>query len=221
MAYRAPMLGPRRRLQAAAEALAARASQPSRERIAVTGFFLGAESPLDRGLARTYFALSSWGWAGYEADEGHAASFRAGVAQLPEPPRTVVDLGTGAGGTAALMARTWPQARVLGIDSSRQMVRRAGERHRELPNLSFATGDGLHLALDDGSMDLVTSLNYLPFPGEVRRILRPTGHVLVASTFQGIGSAAVAAHWMTHGFELVAQEAVDRGSFELYRRVPL
>jgi SAM-dependent methyltransferase len=211
------MTSARRRLGPLVVDTACRISQPSRERIAVTGFFLGNEPPLDRLLARTYFALSSRGWAGYETDEGHHAAFRTGLTQIATPPHDVIDLGTGTGGTAALLASTWPTARVTGIDSSRQMIRRARERHRGLAHLTFSTGDGLHLSIEDSSVDLVTSLNYMPFPGEVRRVLRPGGHVLVASTFQGIGSSAVAEHWRTHGCSLVAQEAVAGGSFELYR----
>jgi SAM-dependent methyltransferase len=116
------------------------------------------------------------------------------------------------------MAQTWPDARVTGIDSSRRMVRLARRRHGDLPNLTFQAGDGLHLDLAEGFADLVTSLNYMPFPAEVRRILRPAGHVLVASTFQAVGSKAVAAQWEDHGFTLAAQENAAVGSFEIYRQ---
>ncbi|MCW2846515.1 MAG: Trans-aconitate 2-methyltransferase [Marmoricola sp.] len=40
-------------------------------------------------------------------------------------PDTVVDLGCGAGNLTALLARRWPQARVLGVDSSAEMIRAA------------------------------------------------------------------------------------------------
>jgi trans-aconitate 2-methyltransferase len=42
-----------------------------------------------------------------------------------EDPRTVVDLGCGAGNLTVLLARRWPAARVLGVDSSVEMVRAA------------------------------------------------------------------------------------------------
>ena len=194
-----------------------RATRSARERIAVTGFFLGTQSALDQVLSRTFFELSNRRWAADEQGDSHHAAFRDGLARLAAAPSDVVDLGTGAGGTAALMARTWPSATVLGIDSSRQMIRRARREHPDLPHLTFAWGDGLRLALCDASADLVTSLNYLPYPGQVRRVLRPGGHVLVASTFQSVGTAAIEANWKQHGFVLEAQQDASVGSFELYR----
>lgn len=40
-------------------------------------------------------------------------------------PRTVVDLGCGAGNLTTMLAQRWPDARVLGVDSSEEMVRAA------------------------------------------------------------------------------------------------
>jgi len=42
-----------------------------------------------------------------------------------EHPESIVDLGCGAGNLTALLARRWPDARVVGIDSSPQMIERA------------------------------------------------------------------------------------------------
>lgn len=195
-----------------------RGTRPSRERIAVTGFFLGTQSLLDSLMSRAFFELSNRDWARHEEHEGHHAAFREGLGMITSAPSAVVDLGTGAGGTAALMATRWPAASVLGIDNSRQMVRRARLQHQGLENLTFALGDGLRLSLSDGVADLVTSLNYMPFPGQVRRVLRPQGAVLVASTFQSVGSAAIEANWSGHGFVLEEQQNAQVGSFELYRR---
>jgi len=192
-------------------------SQPSRERIAVTGFFLGNESRVDRALARAYFGLSSWLWASYEDNDTHLASFRAGLDALDDVPGRVLDLGTGAGGSAALMAQRWPAATVVGVDTSHRMTRKARERCGRHPNLSFVVGDGLHLAVPTGSVDLVTSLNYMPYPVEVARVLRPGGSVLVASTFQRVTSAAVFAHWQRHGFHVRGESTASAGSFQIHR----
>jgi trans-aconitate 2-methyltransferase len=59
-----------------------------------------------------------------------------------ESPRFVADLGCGPGNLTAVLARCWPQARVVGVDSSPEMVAAArggdgdvGER------VSFSVGD--------------------------------------------------------------------------------
>ncbi len=54
-----------------------------------------------------------------------------------EAPRTVVDLGCGTGHLTVLLAKRWPRARVLGVDSSREMVAAApvGE------GVEFTVGD--------------------------------------------------------------------------------
>lgn len=54
-----------------------------------------------------------------------------------EAPRTVVDLGCGAGNLTVLLARRWPRARVIGVDSSQEMIAAApvGE------GVEFTVGD--------------------------------------------------------------------------------
>src|ERR1700710_2988490 len=44
-----------------------------------------------------------------------------------DAPRTVVDLGCGAGNLTLLLAQRWPEARVLGVDSSPEMIEKAQE----------------------------------------------------------------------------------------------
>lgn len=48
-----------------------------------------------------------------------------------ESPCTVVDLGCGPGHLTVMLGRRWPEARVLGLDSSKDMIRAARARDRE------------------------------------------------------------------------------------------
>ena len=54
-------------------------------------------------------------------------------------PRRVVDLGCGPGNLTALLAERWPDAEVVGIDSSTAMVERARSEDRE--RVDFEVGD--------------------------------------------------------------------------------
>ncbi len=103
------------------------------------------------------------------------------LAQVPlESPRRVIDLGCGPGNSTALLLERYPQARVIGLDSSPDMLRQARER---LPNCEFAQAD-----LADWSPQERTDLlfanavfQWVPnHPAVLRRLLAalPAGGVL-------------------------------------------
>ncbi|MFJ3384381.1 MULTISPECIES: trans-aconitate 2-methyltransferase [unclassified Curtobacterium] len=63
------------------------------------------------------------------------------VAQVGlEAPRRVVDLGCGPGTLTATLAERWPSARVVGVDSSAEMLADAAGLAARYPNLSFERG---------------------------------------------------------------------------------
>ncbi|HLX81594.1 MAG TPA: methyltransferase domain-containing protein [Burkholderiales bacterium] len=61
------------------------------------------------------------------------------LARIPaEAPEHVVDLGCGAGNLAPLFLQRWPNAKLLGVDSSAEMLAKARSDH---PGASFEKGD--------------------------------------------------------------------------------
>ena len=61
------------------------------------------------------------------------------LAQVPlANPKRVVDLGCGPGNSTELLIERFPDAEVIGVDSSPDMLRQARER---LPNCTFVEGD--------------------------------------------------------------------------------
>ncbi len=61
------------------------------------------------------------------------------LARVPlQQPRRVVDLGCGPGNSTALLAERFPQAEIVGIDSSLDMLAKARQR---LPNGTFIAAD--------------------------------------------------------------------------------
>ncbi len=81
---------------------------------------------------------------------------RAMIARLPEgcDPRFIVDIGCGTGRLLRRMHATWPEATLVGVDSSQGMVTRA---HQLTPNATIYLASAEHLPLEDDSVDLVTS----------------------------------------------------------------
>ncbi|MGG5172614.1 trans-aconitate 2-methyltransferase [Pseudarthrobacter sp. J1738] len=60
---------------------------------------------------------------------------------MTESPDVVVDLGCGPGNLTASLARRWPNARVIGLDSSTAMLERAQTHAAKHSNLEFVQGD--------------------------------------------------------------------------------
>ncbi len=55
-----------------------------------------------------------------------------------DSPSVVYDLGAGAGNVTELLANRWPNARIIGIDDSEEMLRKAAER---ASNIEWEVGD--------------------------------------------------------------------------------
>jgi demethylmenaquinone methyltransferase / 2-methoxy-6-polyprenyl-1,4-benzoquinol methylase len=97
-------------------------------------------------------------------------------------PNTIVDLATGTGDLALALQKKLPNAKVLGADFSEEMLAIAqgkGVRETFLAN-------AMQLPFADGSFDCVTisfGLRNLPdwnvALGEMRRVLRSDGHLLI------------------------------------------
>jgi ubiquinone/menaquinone biosynthesis C-methylase UbiE len=101
----------------------------------------------------------------------------------PQPERAI-DIGTGTGEGALLLAREFPRARVRGVDLSPEMIRAAKSKVGLDPEgrIAFKVADAAALPWPDDSFDLVAQLNMPVFFAEITRVLRPGGQVVVASS---------------------------------------
>src|SRR5713101_4636312 len=99
------------------------------------------------------------------------------LAQVPlQSPRRVVDLGCGPGNSTELLVERFPDAEVIGLDSSPDMLRQARER---LPGCAFANA----------------VLQWVPDHTEVlRRLVQalPVGGVLAVQMPDNTGEPALA-----------------------------
>lgn len=103
------------------------------------------------------------------------------LAQVPlQSPRRVIDLGCGPGNSTELLIARYPQAEIVGVDSSSDMLRQARER---LPYCAFAEAD-LATWIPQENTDLLFAnavFQWVPdHPAVLRRLLErlPDGGVL-------------------------------------------
>lgn len=103
-------------------------------------------------------------------------------------PVDVLDLATGSGDVAFALSKKLPASTAItGMDFCQPMLDEASikkQSNARFANITFAQGDGLALPLDDGSFDAVTISFGLRNMAdrhralqEIRRVLRPQGHL--------------------------------------------
>ena len=110
------------------------------------------------------------------------APFEKALQAVEPPPRRVLDLGTGTGEGAFAIARQFLEAEVVGADLSDRML---VEARRKTPSelgerVRFERADASALPYPDGSFELVTHANMIPFFDEVARVVAPGGQALFA-----------------------------------------
>jgi SAM-dependent methyltransferase len=131
-----------------------------------------------------------------EANLGLGCGNPIGMADL-QPGETVLDLGSGAGFDAFLAAgRVGGSGRVIGVDMTPEMVRKARENAEDvgMSNVEFRLGTIEALPVRDDSVDVVVSncvVNLSPDKsavfGEMHRCLKPGGRIVVSDILrQGV-----------------------------------
>jgi len=123
------------------------------------------------------------------ADLGLGCGTPAEFADL-HPGMTVLDLGSGAGIDVFLAAKdVGPTGHVIGVDMTKEMVKRARENKIKLgaDNTEFRLGEIERLPVDSGTVDRIISncvINLVPDKRnafrEMHRVLRPGGKFAVS-----------------------------------------
>jgi SAM-dependent methyltransferase len=113
---------------------------------------------------------------------GGLASLDAALEALETPPGRALDLGTGTGAAAFATARRWPEAEVVGVDLSHEMIEEARRRTPlELQGrVRFEVGDSSALPFPDASFDLLVLVNMIPFFDEIARVVRTGGYAVIS-----------------------------------------
>ncbi len=133
---------------------------------------------LFRGSVRGQFDRLAPMWDA-RRDPTAFAPVRAALERLDASPARVLDLGTGTGSVARILAERFPEAEIVGVDIAPRMLGEARAK-TNASNVRYELADAQRLAFDDGAFELVTLGNMIPFFDELARVLAPGGHVVFA-----------------------------------------
>jgi ArsR family transcriptional regulator len=137
-----------------------------------------------RESSEAFFAGAAGQWDKLR-DELYGRTFaRDAMFALLADDAVVADLGCGTGLVASQLA-PWV-GRVIGVDGSAAMLKAAGRRTDELPNVELRRGDLTAIPIEERTCDaalLLLVLSYVPEApavlNEVTRILKPGGRAVV------------------------------------------
>jgi SAM-dependent methyltransferase len=183
--------------------------------------------PLLKGPTRAFFDRSAEGWDARTraGSSDHLAALAAGLLHVSPAPERALDLGTGTGEAALLVAREFPRASVRGVDLSEEMIAAAKAKVGLDPEgrIAFKVADAADLPWPDASFDLVVQLNMPLFFAEAARVLRPGGHFVAAASWGEdtpffTPRAVVAKGFAKHGIEERVAGGAGPGTYWVGRR---
>jgi SAM-dependent methyltransferase len=127
----------------------------------------------DRRYADNYMdtdAYSTWGHGDLRTRQVYE-TLRA----VDDCPRSVLDYGCGVGAWLGVLARTFPDARLHGVDISEVAI---GKARQKYPGCQFESFDGMLVPFTDGQFDLVFSYHVLEHVDDVERSVKDIARLL-------------------------------------------
>lgn len=151
---------------------------------------LNWEAATELGVAAKAVHAKIWPEAGAQGDAKLRQSYHDILtAQLPEPPRDILDLGCGVGLSTFSLQDIYPEAQVTGLDLSPHFLAVANYQSQQQPTPSairWVHAAAEDTGLPDASFDFISlflvchELPQAPTRAilrEARRLLRPGGHL--------------------------------------------
>jgi ubiquinone/menaquinone biosynthesis C-methylase UbiE len=127
------------------------------------------------------------------------------LSRLAPHASRIIDVGTGPGYLLTELHRVFPQAELTGVDAASEMIAIATETLASAglrDEVALVEGDAYALPFDDGSFDALVATQFVhdiedptAFFVEARRVLRPSGLVLIVGERRDMAPPVYAAIW--------------------------
>ncbi len=118
-----------------------------------------------------------------ESDRLFIQLYHMNIRDIEVNGKQVLEVGSGRGGGADWIARTYSPESLIGLDYSAAAVKLCTKMYGRQKNLTFIEGNAMKLPFEDNSLDVVYNVEsshcYSDMPAfikEVHRVLRPGGH---------------------------------------------
>lgn len=110
----------------------------------------------------------------------------AAALRLEERPERILEIGCGSGDGVLFLAREFPSARVRGVDPSAETIHEAIARVGLDPEgrVAFKQGKPGSLPYPDAFFDLVVQVGGPLRTGEIARVLRPQGRLILVGSWR-------------------------------------
>ncbi|MDP2599862.1 MAG: class I SAM-dependent methyltransferase [Deltaproteobacteria bacterium] len=113
-------------------------------------------------------------WPGY---------IRKTVAAAMEPLRlqggeTLLDIGCGTGALEKTLVEKWPSLKIVGVDISDDMLRRAQKKMAAFPDIVFKQGDFVETPLEKNCFDIAFSLSNFHYFANPEAVLQKVASLL-------------------------------------------
>ena len=155
-------------------------------------------------------------WSSDEPDRLHIELYHRVIGPVVLHGRDILEIGCGRGGGASYVARYFRPRSMVGIDFSIRVVGFCLRRHA-VAVLKFCVGDAEALPIRDASFDAVVNIEsshcYASMPrflGQVRRVLRPGGHLMFADLRSRRRLPLLIEQIRTSGMHIVDAEDITR-----------
>lgn len=147
-----------------------------------------------------------------------------GLSDIRTEPKEVLDICTGTGFAAFLLAKAFPKAKIEAVDLSPEMIKISREKLNNYKNynIDFRVGNAMKLDYNDNEFDLVVTSNAPVYLEEAVRVLKPRGEILAVFSFGGEAFEGlrddVARLLENNWIELEIHEGSDKGVFIIGRK---
>jgi SAM-dependent methyltransferase len=185
--------------------------------------------PLLRRPVRRFFDSVAPNWdARFAAQPERTAPLVAGLKTIGRKPESALEIGTGTGVGAFLIADEFEDAAVLAIDISPEMIDLARRKlgPDQQGRIRFEVADVVALARAGDQFDLVAMFNMPPFFDAVASLLAPRGYV-VCSSARGASTpfytpeSTLRRGFERRGLQTVAAGTAGRGTYYVAERKPI